>query len=312
MSFSTDTKTELAHLPLRSRIEAMLELSALARLAGTLVLRQGEAHLRFLSEHPDVVGRAVMLARFLYGETMEVRAQQNDRLQQRPMYFCELPSASMDALMQASGMDPLGGIAPPERERILGRLSIEKNARAYLRGAFLAAGSIVDPAKSYHLEIVTKGEPDSALFETIFHVLQLAVKMTRRSESDVFYVKDSEVMSDLLVAMGASQAMLELENVKAGKEVRNEINRKSNAEIANLDKQYRAALEQIEAIRRIEHHMGLSGLPESLVSLAQARLEHPMANYRELGETMEPPLGRSGVVHRMRRLMEIAKGINES
>ncbi|MDD7593711.1 MAG: DNA-binding protein WhiA [Peptoniphilaceae bacterium] len=306
MSFSTETKTELTRLALHSKIEALLELAAMARLGGTMRIAAGATTLRFISEHPDVIGRVAGLTRFLYGIDLDVHEQRNDRLQKHPIFYSDLPEEQMEVLLAESGVDLFGRPLSTE-ESLFGRLAPENHARAYLRGAFLASGSIVDPVKSYHMEIVVRSALDARMVETSGATLRLPLKQTRRGEEFVFYLKDSEAIADALVSLGASAAMLALENVKAQKEVSNEINRKSNAEIANLDKQYRAALQQIRAIRWIDRHQGLASLPKGLQDLAAARLARPMANMRELGESMTPPLGKSGVMHRMRRLMDIAR-----
>lgn len=310
MSFSYDTKSECAHLPVHSKIEALLELSAMARLNAAMVINRDGHHLRFFSEHPEVIGCVATLSRFLLQVEGEICAQQDDRLQKRPVYYMDLPEKATEELFAQSGVD-LFGHATQSREAIFGRLGVEANARAYLRGAFLAAGSVVDPEKSYHLEVVTKNEWDGEILAHVFQTLSLPVKQTTRGTLTVYYFKDSEAISDMMIALGASAAMLALENVKIKKEVKNEINRKSNAEAANLDKQYQAALEQIRAIRCIDEKRGLDSLSESLRAVAQARLEHPMANLRQLGEQFNPPLSKSGVMHRMRRLLEEASMLEE-
>lgn len=311
MSFSTDTKSELTRLALHSKIEALLELAAMARLGGVIRIVGGRTTLRFLSEHPDVIGRVGDLTRFLYGLKMEVREQRNDHLQKHPLFYCDLPEPETERLLTESGVD-LFGEATVSKELLLGRLALPHHAQAYFRGAFLASGSIVDPQKSYHMEIVVRSALDAEMLQASATAVGVLLKQTRRGEEFVFYLKDSESISDALVSLGASGAMLALENVKARKEVSNEINRKSNAEIANLDKQYRAALKQIHAIQWIDRHQGLATLPNALRELAEARLASPMANMRELGESLDPPIGKSGVMHRMHRLMEAADGMEKS
>ncbi|WP_071704806.1 DNA-binding protein WhiA [Murdochiella vaginalis] len=310
MSFSYDTKSECARLPVHSKIEALLELSAMARLNAAMVINRDGHHLRFFSEHPEVISCVANLSRFLLQTEGEIRSQQDERLQKKPVYYMDLPEKKTETLLEQSGVD-LFGHATQSREAIFGRLRVEANACAYLRGAFLAAGSVVDPEKSYHLEVVTKNAWDGEILEHVFRTLSLPAKQTKRGAFTVYYFKDSEAISDMMIAMGASASMLALENVKIKKELKNEINRKSNAETANLDKQYQAALEQIRAIHCIDEKRGLESLSESLRAVAQARLEHPMANLRQLGEQLNPPLSKSGVMHRMRRLLEEASMLEE-
>ena len=139
MSFSYDTKSECAHLPVHSKIEALLELSAMARLNAAMVINRDGHHLRFFSEHPEVIGCVATLSRFLLQVEGEICAQQDDRLQKRPVYYMDLPEKATEELFAQSGVD-LFGHATQSREAIFGRLGVEANARAYLRGAFFSSG----------------------------------------------------------------------------------------------------------------------------------------------------------------------------
>lgn len=309
-TFSQRTKRELSQLRIQSKIEALLELSAMARFHARILMNHQGMHLRFSSENADVIVRIQDLAVFLYQKNLTIFTQTDEHLQKEPMYFLDLPEESMKKLLEQSGID-LFGRTTQTKERILSRLKALPNARAYFRGAFMAAGSVVDPSKSYHLEVTTEARLDAEVLDHVFETIHLPFKKTRRKTSWVFYLKDSSAISDCLVDLGASQAMLELENAKAMKDLRNEINRKVNAETANLDKQVDAAMRQRLAIVRIRNYMGLENLPERLQGLAQARLAYPSANLRELGELLKPPLGKSGVSHRMRKLEEIARELPE-
>lgn len=311
MSYSSETKKELSQIPTSSKIEALLELSAMARMNASLVLNHEGVQLRLFSENREVILRVASLAHFLYGVKLTVYTQQNEQLQKTPIFFVLLAESEVNQLLAQSGMDLMGNVTEAEG-RILGRLSTERNAKAYLRGAFLASGSVVDPEKSYHLEIFAGNDLDCNILKHVFQELQLPIKCMRRRDATVFYLKDSETISDFLISVGATGAMLKLENVKAKKELRNDINRAANAETANLDKQYAASVRQLEAIHKIDKQIGLNHIAETLRSVAEARLAHPSMNLRELGESMDPPVGKSGVNHRMQRIINMAEDLEDS
>lgn len=176
--------------------------------------------------------------------------------------------------------------------------------KALIRGAFLGGGTIIDPKKNYNLELVA---PDEELAREMQKVLQEAgfgFKSVKRKSKYVLYMKNSENISDFLSYIGAYQAQMELLNIKIEKEIRNEFNRAANSEIANLEKTINAAVEQIKAIERIQKTMGLEKLPEDLREVARLRLAHKDLSLSELGALMNPPMTKSGVNHRLKKLMQ--------
>ena len=180
--------------------------------------------------------------------------------------------------------------------------------RAFLRGAFLAAGSISDPARAYHLEIVSRDEDMAALIEGLVRGFDLGANTVTRKESSVVYLKDSENIVDLLNLMGATRALLEMENVRVEKSVRNNFNRAINCETANLDKTMSAAARQYEAIGAIERMGKFRSLSQELRQVAEARLENPQATLQEIAD-MLPNVSKSGVNHRLRKLVDIANDL---
>lgn len=183
----------------------------------------------------------------------------------------------------------------------------EECATAFLRGVFLACGAVTNPQVDYHLEFNVPYLNLSRDLITLLGELGLQAKSTRRKGNHIVYFKESEQIEDCLTGMGAMNASLELMNVKIVKSIRNNVNRAANCETANLDKTLAASLPQIEAVRRIEEHMGLDALPEDLRELARLRAEYPELSLRELGEALEPPISRSGVNHRLQRILAIAE-----
>ena len=179
--------------------------------------------------------------------------------------------------------------------------------RAYIRGAYLAIGSMSDPEKSYHLEWVCNSYEDAENLGRVLESFSIEAKIVQRKKYYVLYIKDGTMIVDVLNVMGAHVAMMELENTRILKEVRNSVNRKLNCEMANIGKTVSASQKQIEAIQKL---MGLNEdkkLPDSLKNMAELRMEYPEASLKELGELSEPPIGKSGVNHRLRKLCEIAE-----
>lgn len=179
--------------------------------------------------------------------------------------------------------------------------------RAFLRGCFLASGSISSPEKFYHLEISSSTEDFAERVREVFCDFGIDAKIVVRKKQYVVYIKEGEQIVDSLALMEANQALMEFENIRIIKEMRNDINRRVNCETANLNKTVNAALKQTEDIKYIEKTMGFASLTPALSQMAEARLQYPEASLSELGSLMDPPIGKSGVNHRLRKLSEIAK-----
>lgn len=181
--------------------------------------------------------------------------------------------------------------------------------RAYLRGVFLCVGSMSDPKKGYHLEFVCEYESQANQIQAAIHSFDIEAKVVRRKKYYVVYLKEGSGIVDLLNVMGAHLSLMNLENLRIEKEMRNSINRQVNCETANIAKTVNAASKQIEDIQLIQKHVGLSGLPDNLREMALVRLTHPESSLQELGGYLDPPVGKSGVNHRLRKLSEIADKI---
>lgn len=179
-------------------------------------------------------------------------------------------------------------------------------AAAYLRGAFLACGAVTDPEADYHLELSIPLYKLSIDVLTLMEEADVAIKHIVRKGCHVLYLKDSEQIADLLALIGAQSGSLTLHQTIIMKDIRNAVNRRTNCESANLDKTVAAAADQLKALRHIEENGGLSQLPSELEELARLRLEHPEYSLRELSEALDPPLSRSGINHRLRRIVEFA------
>ncbi len=181
--------------------------------------------------------------------------------------------------------------------------------RAFLRGAFLCFGSMSDPNKGYHLEFVCEYEAWAEQIRQVVASFDIEARIIRRKKYYVVYLKEGAGIVDLLNVIGAHRCLMELENLRVEKEVRNSINRQVNCEAANITKTVNAANKQIQDIELLQKHYGLSNLPENLRQMAKIRLEHPESSLQELGGYLNPPVGKSGVNHRLRKLSEIAEKI---
>ena len=183
--------------------------------------------------------------------------------------------------------------------------------RSYLRGVFLGAGSLSDPENSYHLEIVTNSEEYSEALVQLMNAFGLDPHISSRKNNLVVYLKESEQIVDYLNIIGAHHALLELENIRIQKDMRNQVNRLVNCETANMNKTIDAAFHQTQNIELIAARLGFEKLSPQLRAVAEARLDNPEVSLKELGQLMDPPLGKSGINHRMRKLEEIAEQLRE-
>lgn len=230
-------------------------------------------------------------------------------------YVCDTESidgSSMQKMYEAVKMwDEEAGI-PILRDTVDGLLIQQPCCkRAYIRGAFLAAGSISDPEKSYHFEIVCRTMEQAEQLQEVINSFAMDAKIVERKKHFVVYLKEGSQIVDILNVMEAHIALMNLENVRILKEMRNSVNRKVNCETANISKTVNAAVRQLEDIIYIRDTMGLGALPENLRAIAELRLEYPEAPLKELGTYLNPPVGKSGVNHRLRKISAIAEAERE-
>ena len=188
----------------------------------------------------------------------------------------------------------------------------DRQRRAFLREWFVSAGSISDPMKSYHFEIVCKEQAQAEVLKGLLNGYELDAKIADRKGSYVVYLKEGDQISDALALMGARGAVMTFQNARVRRDVRGSINRRVNCETANIKKTVSAAVSQIEDIRLIEEKRGLSSLPKNLREIAELRLEYPDTSLADLGGLLDPPVGKSGVNHRLRRIGDIAESIRNT
>lgn len=178
---------------------------------------------------------------------------------------------------------------------------------AYIRGAFLGGGSVSDPKVRYHMEFDVKYESYANQLRDMFGEIGIVAKITCSKGRFVVYIKECEAIADVLGVMGDVVTSMEIYNVSIEKEIRNRVNRQQNCELANIERVAKTASVHMECIKKIQKYLGFDNLPETLREMAEVRLKYPEDSLKELGERLNPPIGKSGVNHRLKRIVEIAE-----
>lgn len=315
MSFSATTKNELARLEIKDKPCAKAELSALIRMGGSISIKgQKDINLKFITENAAIARRTFSLLKYLYNINIDVMVRRNKQLKKNNNYLIVIKDTNnTKKILKDIGFlnkDQEYGFGTNHKipEYIVENRSCK---RAYIRGAFLGSGSISNPEKTYHLEFVSSNEIHAKDLSELINTFGLSSKVIKRKEDYIVYLKEGEQIVDLLNIIGAHSALLELENIRILKDVRNNINRLVNCETANLSKTINASIRQINNIKYIDKTIGLEKLPKNLLDLAYLRLEHRDATLKELGQMLDPPVGKSGVNHRFRRIDEIAEKLRK-
>lgn len=311
MSFSATTKNEIARIPITDNCCKLAELAAIVRMSGTIQIQDmGRFNLKMITENAATARRIFTMLREIYKGDIEVVVRRNRQLKKNNNYLIMVNNSdiSKEILVDVGFIDEeKNNIFHPNYEICQDIISRRCCKRAYIRGSFIGGGSISNPERTYHLEFVTNNEEHSKDLSNIINSFGLNSKIVSRKDNYVIYLKEGEQIADLLNIIGAHQALLKLEDIRVLKDVRNNINRIVNCETANLSKTINAAMRQIEHIEYIQNHKGLHKLPKNLREVAEIRLENVDASLKEIGELLDPPVGKSGVNHRFRKIEEIAK-----
>ena len=290
MSFSSEVKQELAKQSGKSRHCQIAELAALVAFDGKRQWLIADAGDVLDSENPLLQEKYGLLLTQLF----HVNIEEIDTLS--PERVLETIKMWNQPLNRAEITDTVNGIL----------LQQTCCRRAFIKGVFMTSGSISDPEKGYHFEVVCDNPERAELISGIIHNFDIDSKVIARKRYHVVYIKDGTMIVDMLNLMGAYSSLMDMENIRILKDIANNVNRKVNCEAANLNKTVNAAVRQIEDIEYIIKVKGIHYLPDNLVELAQARLEARDASLKELGEMINPPIGKSGVNHRLRKISEIA------
>ncbi|MDV8951998.1 DNA-binding protein WhiA [Leuconostoc falkenbergense] len=303
MSYAAEVKKELTGLIVHGG-NAKAELSALMRMNGVSTLGLDQS-IRVQTENAAIARRIYTLLKQSYANVeVEVTVSDHNHLSRHKSYGVLLKS-QIDDVLNDLGVDPFG-LHPEIPSRILNQVD---KKRSFLRGAFLATGSVNSPEKAnYHLEIYTTHEELGEQLLVMMSGFDLPAKMTDRGNGFIVYLKRAEKIVDFLQTIGAIQSMLRFEDIRMMRDMRNSVNRLVNAETANMQKTAIAANKQVSQIQMIAKQIGgLDFLPQKLHEVAQARLDHPDESLAELGDILE--ISKSGVNHRMRKLKQLAEMI---
>ena len=278
MSFSKDVKEELFQVVPKGRH------CIVAELAGILMLQGIEP---FKEKSEDHLNRKVFTL-----------------LNNACIIGKDVTAISADVFFETQKMLKLSEDGTMVNELVIQQVCCK---RSFIRGVFLAGGSISDPNKGYHFEIVCDSSPQADLIKRAMNTFDVGAKTVRRNGKYVVYLKEGAQIVEILRVMEAAHSVMELENIRVVKEVRGTINRKVNCETANISKTVNAAVRQIEDIHLIEEKLGIENLPSQLQAIAQLRLTYPDTPLADLGQLLDPPIGKSGVNHRFKKLAAIAK-----
>lgn len=305
MSFSAEVKEELADMVPSEFSLFTAELQGLLLYGAKLTEKEGGTELRFLSEHEESAKKYFTFIRKTdrIKTDFAITTQHPNGKNKACTAFLSREDAAV--LLESAALGYENGELQIGRKAEQ-KLSGEEERRAFLRGAFLAAGSVSDPERFYHLEFVCPDENKAWYLKLLLSALGETAGVVQRKGHYVVYLKDSDGIVALLGMMGASRALLALEEIRVVKDMRNRVNRTVNCETANLQKTVAAALKQRKDIEYIRDAEGFENLPSTLAEMAEIRLEYPDVSLKELGTYLNPPVGKSGVNHRLRKLSEYA------
>lgn len=308
-SFSGETKNELARVVPGNRCCQVAELSALLRLNGRLELTgNNRKTLCITTENAGIARKSFKLFKALFEFPLTVVMETKRRFNTNRYY---LVNAHLDE-QHITILNELG-IIDDENHLVYGveRGIVRKRCckRTYMRGVFLARGSVSKPGGSYHLEMVFPTYELARSVQRVGESLGIKLRLTERKKTFLLYLKDSDQIVDFIRLIGANYALLEFENVRVYKSMKNQVNRQVNCETANLEKTLEASWRQVENIRRLIDRYTVEGLPENLRELAVLRLDYPDFSLKELGEMLSPPLSKSGVAYRMKKLEQLSEGL---
>ncbi|HEX2926176.1 MAG TPA: DNA-binding protein WhiA [Ruminiclostridium sp.] len=311
MSFSTFVKDELCRVELHHDVCCMKAEIFGVILTGNLFSNEkNNRNIKMVTENAAFARRTYSTVRKVYGISPEVAIRRSSKLKKHVSY--SVIFASMQLINKI--LYDFGITAFSENENNSAKDNLRKVCckKSFLRAAFLSGGSISDPEKTYHLEISTRNNFCAELIKELLQEYGINAKIIVRKGNYVTYIKEGENIVDFLNIIGAHGALMELENVRILKDMRNSVNRIVNCETANLEKTVNASVRQMENIRFIQSSIGIDKLPENLIEIANLRLEYSDASLKELGEMLHPKLGKSGVNHRLRKLDEIAEQVRDN
>lgn len=308
MSFAAEVKKELTGLAVQKNL-AQAELAALIRMNGSLSLNNHQFVLNVQTENAAIARRIFTLLKEHHGVRSELLVRRKMKLKKNNVYIVRLKQETQKILLDLDIMD--GAMFQSHISNEIKQS--EKKTRAYLRGAFLASGSVNNPETSrYHLEISSIYEEHNQDICDLLNQFDLNARTLERRNGYITYLKGAEKIADFLTLIGATNSMLKFEDVRIVRDMRNSVNRLVNCETANMNKTIDAASKQIENIHFIEATVGLQSLPEKLQEIAELRIQNPEISLKELGEMIPSgAISKSGINHRIRKINDFADNLRK-
>ncbi|RXZ78719.1 DNA-binding protein WhiA [Paenibacillaceae bacterium] len=306
MSFAAQTKKELTLIEAEPCCE-QAELSALIRMNGSVNLSNRKVILDISTENAAIARRIYSLLKKRFEVHIELLVRKKMRLKKNNVYIVRIPAKVQEILNELRIVSE-GFLFNQGIDKAMIRKTCCK--RSYLRGAFLAGGSVNNPeGSSYHLEIASLYEEHCVAMTELANRFNLNARCIERKKGFVFYIKEGEKIIEFLNIIGAHQALFKFEDVRIMRDMRNSVNRIVNCETANLNKTIGAAVRQIDNIKLIDKEIGLVNLPDKLREVAEIRIKHPDLNLTEVGDMLKSKVSKSGVNHRLRKIDELAEKI---
>lgn len=316
MTFSSEVKEQLTRINTSKDCCNRVEFASFLRMSGNITFGfGGKLGVTATTANIATAKRYFRFARELFDMDAEMMVHKADNLKKNTLYTLRLPPQAkvmgiIDLMRNIPDGNPWSaGDGIPDKSLLKKAFNGECCYRAYLRGAFLGNGFISNPKKAYHLELVCNNRQQADFVMALMSYYNLNAKINNRRKQWVVYLKESENISDFLNIIGAHKALLELENVRVYKELSNSANRAYNCDIANTNKIVDTGTRQLLAVEKIMQAGILSSLPENLQETAKLRLENPESSLLELCQMFDPPISKSGVNHRLRKLEKIAEEI---
>ncbi len=310
MSFSMDTKNELAHVTPEKKCCMLAEIAGFIRMCGSIrLIGGGKFRIVTATENPAAARHYKKMIKDYFGVDTALEVGQGNTLKKGHVYLLTIgPEELSEQILRETGIlmikEGMNYISDGIYE---GLIKTKCCRKAYLRGIFLASGTITDPEKAYHIEFNCSSQIlANDVKKLINSFVDLHAKILVRKKNYAVYVKEAEQILDILAIMGAHTQIFAFEDVRITKEIRNKANRINNCDNANIDKTLKAAEKQLCWIRKIQETRGLRFLPDKLYQAALLRLDHPEATLQELADMMEPPMKKSGLNNRFRKIEELA------
>ncbi len=313
MSFSLEVKNELAHVNPEKKCCMLAEIAGFTRMCGTISpVGGGKMKLMLTTDNPAIARHYKKLIKDYYDIDATIEVGEATGLKRGKVYVLTMDDRKQqlaEPILRETGMLLIRGGMNYFSDGIYETLTKSKCCRkSYLRGLFLGSGTISDPKSAYQLEFICNSSVLATDIKKLINTfVDLKPKISKRGKNHIVYIQEATPVGDMLNIMGAHNQFFEYEDIRMMKEARNMANRISNCDNANMDKTLNAAQRQIEAITKLTNEIGMQGLPEKLRSTAQIRLDHPEATLQELADMMDPPMKKSGLNHRLQKLLELAE-----